>query len=63
MGKTSDPKRSEGARMERESMRRYLRRRLGRGGNEYYRLALEHALEWVMTRRKRYDKQAGGIGR
>lgn len=52
----ADPKRSEGARLERKSIREYLRRALKRGGS------VAAALAFVMTRQQRYDKKAGGLG-
>lgn len=62
--KKADPKVSEGARMEREAFRRYLRRRLVTAtGAPLYLLALEHALEWVLERRKRYDQKPKGLGK
>lgn len=52
----ADPKRSAGARLERRSVRDYLRRALKRKGT------IEDALAFVMTRQSRYDKKSGGLG-
>lgn len=53
----ADPKSSEGARLERRSIREYLRRAIKS------RKSLADALAFVMTRQSRYDKKAGGLGR
>lgn len=57
----TDPKKSEGARLERRAFREYLRRQLQKapppGG------ILLAALDWVLKRQDRYDGRAGGLGR
>lgn len=64
----SDPKLSEGARLERAAFRVYLRRQLNTmkipGIMPTARdLALQAALDWVLARQKRYDKKSGGLGK
>ena len=64
----ADPKTSEGARVEREAFRRYLRRELRSrhevsGTTSPTHAALQAALAWVLDRSKRYGKRPGGLGR
>jgi len=59
----ADPKYSEGARLERDVMRDYLRRKINKlWDNQSERKVLEDALNWVLNRKKRYDKKKGGLG-
>lgn len=64
----SDPKKSEGARLERRAFRDYIRRRLKKsnavadGGVSSAR-ELSAALEFVLERQDRYDPKPGGLGR
>jgi hypothetical protein len=60
---SADPKTSSGARLEREAMRRYLRRALCKAPSAEAFKSLEGVLAWVMQRRARYDKASGGLGR
>lgn len=55
----TDPKRSEGARLERKAMRAYLRRLWTKTGDP----TIAAALAWVLARQSRYDKKAGGLGK
>ena len=60
----ADPKFSEGARLERDAMRDYLRRKIKKlWDNTSERETLEGALNWLLARQKRYDKQEGGLGK
>lgn len=63
MGRT-DPKRSEGARLERKVMQAYLRRLLKKkwpGTLVTPDLPFKKVLNWVITRQKRYDRRPGGL--
>lgn len=55
----ADPKRSEGARLERAAVRAYLRRIASKSQNP----AIEQAIAWVLGRQKRYDAKTGGLGK
>ena len=57
----ADPKRSEGARLERKAFRSHLRRRLAKASGAGEKDALDKTLKWVLTRSERYDKKAGGL--
>lgn len=57
----TDPKKSEGARMERKAMRAYLQRKLKRGATVDQVESLTEIFEWVKSRQDRYDKQPGGL--
>jgi hypothetical protein len=60
----ANPLKSAGARLERKSLRTYLRRKIASG-----QLALveeetyKAVLDWVMKRQARYDKRVGGLGK
>jgi hypothetical protein len=59
-----DPKKSEGARLERDTFRDYLRRKIAKlWDNQSEKKVLEDALNWVLGRKKRYDKAEGGLGK
>lgn len=67
----ADPKVSEGARLERQAFRAYLRRLravnakhdAGSAWAQAERNVIAVALNWVLTRQKRYDRRKGGLGR
>lgn len=60
----ADPKRSAGARVEREAFRRHLRRQLSiHGLNGPEGRALHAVLTFVLTRKQRYDRATGGLGK
>lgn len=68
MKRKPDPRRSEGARLERKATRAYLRRRftaaLALLASDHAlgeATAFDAALKWVLTRQKRYDKRPGGL--
>lgn len=56
----SDPKVSEGARLERKAMRAKLTRMLKRAPDSS---AVAEMLTFVLSRQKRYDKATGGLGK
>lgn len=61
----TDPLKSAGARLERKSMRAFLRRLStstikGNGTAEEIRMC-EFILDWVIKRQERYDKKPGGL--
>jgi hypothetical protein len=56
----ADPKTSAGARAERKAFRTYIRRRMLYNSDDF---SLQDILDWVLTRQKRYDKHAGGLGK
>jgi hypothetical protein len=56
----ADPKFSAGARLERRSMRTYLRRQLRATPSL---TGLQAVLDWVFKRSARYDKASGGLGK
>lgn len=62
----ADPRTSPGAQMERESMRRYLRREIARVNGaeapEREGVLLE-TLRWLLTRSRRYSRRQPGLGR
>ena len=53
----ADPKRSEGARLERRAIREHVRRALNHGWS------VARVLEFIAKRQARYDKKAGGLGK
>lgn len=62
MPRKSNPQKSAGARLERNSFRNYLRRELKKlplGDQNQLRVALA----WVDARRSRYDRKVGGLGK
>lgn len=60
----ADPKVSAGARLERAAMRNYLRRRLKTAVLTMHATEeLEILLKWVLNRSRRYDREAGGLGK
>lgn len=62
----ADPKRSEGARLERRAVRDYLRRAIKAAikANDSHRVGLlSEALDWVLDRQDRYDARSGGLGK
>lgn len=59
----ADPKTSAGARSERQALRSYLRRRIKSSPSIQDTLVWQQALEWVLTRQRRYDKKGGGLGK
>jgi len=62
----ADPKTSAGARAERKAFRDYLRRQIVIANKVSPLLqvsTLERAVAWVLTRQKRYDTKAGGLGK
>lgn len=59
----ADPKTSQGARMERKSVRSYLRRKLNVVKDAQASASLVEVLDWVLTRQRRYDKAGGGLGK
>jgi hypothetical protein len=59
----ADPKTSQGARMEREAFRKYLRRQRILAPAPDVGDAIDKILNWVNGRRKRYDGAAGGLGK
>ena len=66
----ADPLYSEGARVEREAIRAYLRRQI-KSYDQWpddddaiaQHSALSLVLNWVLARKKRYDKRPGGLGK
>ena len=61
----ADPRKSEGARMEREALREYLKRNIKKWASLKMlgeAMAFEKALKWVDGRHKRYDAKKGGLG-
>lgn len=56
----TDPQRSAGARLERKAMRAYLRRAM-QGTSGLGASTLAQALNYVLSRQKRYDKKPGGL--
>mgnify|MGYP007082007439 FL=1 len=62
--KMTDPKMSEGARLERKSFRERLRRGIKLyADSKEIQDVLKQELEWVLTRSKRYDVARGGLGK
>ena len=59
----ADPRRSEGARVERAAFRAYLRRLLKRLESSTMGVTdvAQDALHWVLMRQKRYAKRPGGL--
>ena len=56
----ADPLKSEGARMERAALLRWLKRLVAKGT---ILLSIGEVRTWVLDRRERYDKRPGGLGK